>query len=276
MTRYSFGFICALALGVVGCSEAGPDLCEGVECQDDGNECSEDVCNPVDGMCGVPVEAGTACSGGACLDVTCTVLTTVSGTVILDVSLEEDRPAAGATVSVLGTSLSTTTDQFGRFSFGVFAGDWFFQESKEGTWGNIQLETVPPTGLADLELEIVSDALVAEVAEILMIDIDDAKGWVGVSFGSILGEGGETATLSEPYVGALTPDADDNLVLSDKLLPGGGHDLEFLNVGVTEELTVTPMGVDGVDTCELTYPGTVYPVKAKFSTEVAVSCTPFP
>jgi len=65
--RYVFGFMCVLALGVMGCSETsgaggeggsggtaggggtgGADLCEGVDC-DDANECTDDAC--ADGEC---------------------------------------------------------------------------------------------------------------------------------------------------------------------------------------------------------------------------------
>ena len=273
--RYPFGLLCVLALGVmplVGCSETSADICEGVECADDGNECTEDVCNPADGTCGVSVANGAICSGGACLDEVCTALVSVNGIVYLN---DVETPAeVSARVSVLGTSLSTTTDERGNFSFGALPGDWFFQVSKEGTWGEIELHTVLPTGPTDLSFSVFSDALIAELAEMLMIDVDDTKGWVWLSFDLPSGEGGETATLSAPYVGAWTWDADDNLVLSDELLPGVAEDLTFFSVGLTDELTVMPMGVDGVNTCELRYPDVVLPVMAKFLTSVAIGCIP--
>jgi hypothetical protein len=82
--RYFVGLVCVLALGVMGCSETsgtggtagdggsggdggggsgGTDLCQGVTCEDDGNECTGDgVCDPADGMCNYPpVEDGVAC-----------------------------------------------------------------------------------------------------------------------------------------------------------------------------------------------------------------------
>jgi len=273
--RYLFGFLCVCAMAVaplVGCSETSPNLCEGVECEDDDNECTEDVCNPADGTCYVPIANGAVCSGGACLDEVCTFLGTVSGIVYLN---DVETPAeVSARVSVLGTSLSTTTDERGNFSFGAFPGDWFFQVSKEGAWGEIELHTVLPTGPTDLYFSVFSDALIAELAEMLMIDVDDTKGWVWLSFDLPSGEGGETATLSVPYVGAWTWDADDNLVLSDELLPGVAEDLTFFSVGLTDELTVMPMGVDGVNTCELRYPDVVLPVMAKFLTSVAIGCIP--
>jgi len=78
--RYLFGFLCVCAIGLmstVGCGpETGVMLCQGVMCDDDGNECTDDVCNPADGTCGVPVEDGTVCSEltpkrGECLDGVC-------------------------------------------------------------------------------------------------------------------------------------------------------------------------------------------------------------
>jgi hypothetical protein len=275
--RYLFGFLCVLALGVmplVGCGETSPNMCEGVSCDDD-KECTSDVCDPASGACDfTPVEDGTACTDGACLDGACTALVSVSGIVnVIDV---EPSLEVSATVEVLGTSLSTTTDERGDYSFSALPGDWFFRVSKEGTWGEIELHTVEPTGPSYLYFSIFSDALIAELAEMLTIDVDDTKGWVWLSFDLPSGDGGETATLSAPYVGAWTWEADDNLVLSDELLPGVGEDLIFFSVGLTDELVVTPMGVDGVNTCELRYPGMVSPVVAKFLTSVAVSCNAVP
>ena len=85
--RYSFGFLCVCALGVmplVGCDISGgqpcfpnpcPDpLCEGVVCEDDGNECTAEYCSR--GTCGsAPVEIGVACDWngvpGVCVEGVC-------------------------------------------------------------------------------------------------------------------------------------------------------------------------------------------------------------
>jgi hypothetical protein len=243
-------------------------------CEDDGNECTGDVCNFADGTCNV--SDGTSCSTGACLDGACTALATVSGEVFLNTNSER-TPAAGVTVSVVGTSLSTTTDDDGRFSFDVFAGDWFFQPSKVGTWGRIALATVPMTGLEFLMFSVNADEVLTHFEQELRIDIDETKGAVWMDFypgASYLG--GETATLSESYDFASTYDANDNLVLSDKLLLDGDSTLQFFNVDLTEELTVTPVGVEGVNTCSLDRPGTVYPVLAKSVTFVSPSCERVP
>jgi hypothetical protein len=189
--------------------------------------------------------------------------------------LDPDLPAVGATVSVHGTSLSTTTDQLGEFSFDVFMGDWFFQTSKEDTWGFFQLETVPTAGENDLDLAVVADAFAEQRAADLNIVLDDMKGVVSLSFGSgASDEGGETATLSEQYEYASATNANGDEVLSNELLPGGGYELLFYNVDLTEQLTVTPMDAQGGNTCSLSVPGTLYPVRAKFVTSVGVVCVP--
>lgn len=248
--RWLVGFLLVCALGVVplvGCGETAGG-CEGA----------------VD---------GAACGGGACLAEVCTTLVTVSGTVDL-YDVDSEPPAVGATVSVRGTSLSTTTDDDGGFSFDVFIGDWFFRTSKQDAWGFFQLETVPTGGRNDLELAIAADALAEQLAEDLNIVVDDTKGLVSLTFlGTASGEGGETATLSEQYQHASATNASGDEVLSDTLLRGGGYELLFYNVDLTEELTVTPRGVDGVNECDLKVPGTLYPVEAKFATSVGAACT---
>ena len=43
----------------------GVNLCEGVTCQDDGNECTIEECNPIDGSCGSTLQPdGTVCDDG--------------------------------------------------------------------------------------------------------------------------------------------------------------------------------------------------------------------
>jgi hypothetical protein len=264
------------AVGVCVSSVCGENLCEGVVCEDDDNECTGDVCNVADGTCNVP--DGTACGSGACLDGDCTALTTVSGTVRLHPDdVGPSVPAADATVSVVGTSLSTTTDDDGNFSFDVFAGDWFLHASKEGTWTRIDLHNVPTSGSQDLSLSVTADAVMTQFEQALGRNIDDTKGAVWMDFyPGHSGLGGETATLSESYEFGSTPGANGEPVLSDKLLPDGDSTLQFWNVDLTQELTVTPMGVEGVNQCRLSMPGTLYPVIAKAATFVIPHCERVP
>jgi len=273
-----FRILCVGALGVmslVGCNEDGyVDLCEGVDC-DDGNPCTIDSCQPTSGCFYDPDFDGETCSGGACLGGVCTTLTTVSGTVTLQESLDMGSPAAGATVSVRGTSLTTTADELGDFSFDVFPGLWFFESFKENTWGFIELYYVPAEGRSDLEVVVAADAFVTQIEEALMVDIDDTKGMVTLLFEPAGGMGGETATLSEPYDVSLTFDADGEPALSTKTLPGDEEPiLGFGGVDLTEELILTPVGVEGVNACDLEYPGAVYPVMAKTITVVDAECAP--
>jgi len=259
-------------------------ICEGVECEDDGNECTEDVCNPADGTCHVLVEDGTTCSGGVCKDGACATLATVSGTVQLIQSFDDDPRAAGVTVSVLGTSLSTTTDESGTFSLDVPVGYVFLQTSKEGTWGLLDGYPVSQDGIADLELLVFEDAFVAQIAQDVNRDIDETKGIVFPYYELVSGLGGETVMLSEQYDFSATMNADGNVVLSDQLLPGGEEWLLFSGVDLTDELTVIPKGADGESACRLSDclrgmcapapSGTVYPVVAKVFTTFDIVCSP--
>jgi hypothetical protein len=119
--------------------------------------------------------------------------------------------------------------------------------------------------------------VVAQFEQAVGQNIDDTKGAVWMDFyPSHSGLGGETATLSESYGFATTEDANGNFVLSDKLLPDGDSTLQFWNVDLTQELTVMPMGVEGVNQCRLSMPGTLYPVIAKAATFVIPVCEPVP
>ena len=228
--RYVLGFVCVLALGVMGCSE----------------------------------ESGTGGSGG---DPGTTV---VSGQVF--VSDETEEPAVGATVSLLGTSLSTTTDDAGEFSLESTVGDVFLRASQESTWGTIRLESVPATGRDDLTLEVYAELAVEEWATARMTELDQTKGVVALEFLGRSAEGGESATLSEPYESAWVEDSEAEAVMSDELLPLGYPWLDFIHVSPTDELTVTPEGAAGVNTCALFVPDTVYPVVSKSFTLVDVLC----
>ena len=223
---------------------------------------------------------GTACGGGACLDGVCTALTTVSGTV--DFGGAPPGEGSQITVSVDGTSLSTTTDVSGGFSFAVFPGEWFFVTSKEDTvWGEIKFISVPSTGQSNLQLWVGFDDNLPAFEEECGIELDEAKGFVSLYFVSVSGAGGETATLSVPYGGALTEDADGNCVVSEMILPDvanpfGSMELEFFNVDLTENLVVTPIAPEGYE-CALEHPETVIPVRASFLTGlVDVLCMPVP
>ena len=222
---------------------------------------------------------GAACSGGACLDGTCTGLVTVTG--LVDYGGAPPGEGSQITVSVDGTLLSTTTNVSGGFSFEVFPGEWFFVTSKEDTvWGQIALVSVPDTGQSNVQLMVGFDEDVAAIEEECGVEIDETKGVVGFYFVPVSGAGGETATLSVPYGGAFTENADGNCVMSETILPGaanpfGGMELEFFNVDLTENLVVTPIAPEGYE-CALEHPGTVFPVRASSVSGWDVRCMSVP
>lgn len=75
------GTSCSLR-GVSGvCRNGTCDLCAGVVCEDDGNECTDDICNWRNGQCGLAATDGTvcahkglfwgSCASGFCAKATC-------------------------------------------------------------------------------------------------------------------------------------------------------------------------------------------------------------
>jgi len=267
-----------------GCTQSGGTVSTASCCQ--AIESFPNTCTI--GACGCGPDAShevdvCICPANTCFDgESCTALITVTGTVTFFESLDvEGPPAAGATVSAFGTSLRTTTDESGRFSFDVPEGIVFFQAWKEDTWGFLERRHVPKNG-TNTDLSVIPDALVAQIAQDLKRDIDETKGIVEPYFDPASGLGGETAMLSEPSDFSFTTGASGNWVLSDELLAGGEPLLAFSGVTVTDELTVTPIGVEGY-TCGPRSPegdplpsGIVYPVVAKTFTLVPVGCTPVP
>ena len=110
-----------------------------------------------------------------------------------------------------------------------------------------------------------------------MFRIDPSKGMVGVDFDDTeSGLGGETATLSEPYDFAFVFDDMGEPVESDELLAMGLDDLVFAGVDLTPDLEVMPIGVDGVNDCDLLNPGLLYPALEKTIVEVLARCEPLP
>jgi hypothetical protein len=286
--RCLFGFMCVLALGVMGCIEDDITRCEREsDCPDDGdgNECTWGRCGIV-GFCGYHAVAdGKTCSDGVCLRRACTALTSVSGTVTV-IDVDTESPAVDAEVSWFGTWFSTTTDSLGEFSLELPFGIVVLQTSKDGAWSGVELGTVSDTGLANPNIEIVADALVAQVAGDLMMDIDEEKGIVSVDFepeSAVVG--GETASFftypDPPYDFAFTSDAGGNWVVSDQLLAEGSRTLSFAGAGYENQLWVVPMGVEGVNTCSPAVEnpaghGIDIPVLPKTITRVQALCAPIP
>jgi len=283
--RYLFGFMCVMALGVMGCHEADITHCKSdSDCPDDGNECTFGRCQLV-GFCGYfDVADGKTCSDGVCLSGECTALTSVSGTVtVIDVNSES--PAADAEVSWFGTSFSTTTDTLGEFSLELPFGTVVLHASRDGAWSGVEFGTVSDTGLVNPNIEIVADALVAQIEGDLMRDIDEEKGIVSVDFGPASAVvGGETVSSPHPdpaslYDFGFTSDAGGNWVISEELLPAGSRILSFSGVQQSSAVVLNPQGVEGVNTCGLAenpaFIGSL-PVRPKTVTRVQALCAPIP
>ncbi len=210
---------------------------------------------------------------------------TVSGTVTL-IDIDTETPAADAEVSWFGTSFSTITNESGGYSLELPIGIVVLQASKEGAWSGLELGTVSDAGLVSPNIEIMADALVAQIAVDLMRDIDEAKGIVSVEFGPASAVvGGETVSVllphPDPYDFGFTSDAGGNWVISDELFTGGSRTLSFAGVRQSSQLVVNPQGVEGVNTCSLvvenpTMVGIDIPVLAKCVTSIQALCAPIP
>jgi hypothetical protein len=171
----------------------------------------------------------------------------------------------------------------GEFSFDVPAGYVFIQSSQADAWGLIDGWPVPQEGLANAELIVVADTLVAQWSEDIGRSIDASKGIVFPFFEAASGLGGETVELSESYDFGSTVDGNGDWVISSALVQGGEDWLTLMGVEVTEQLEVTPQGNQG-ETCYLAdcwrgacVPAdaqTVYPVEAKFYTTFDIVCVP--
>jgi len=73
----------------VTCVESQGDLCDGVTCEDDGNECTEVACNPSNGACeATSVADGTECDGGICIAGQCVASDPCEGVVCDDTGNE--------------------------------------------------------------------------------------------------------------------------------------------------------------------------------------------
>jgi hypothetical protein len=217
------------------------------------------------GTAGTSGTAGTGGSGGMIGPTA-----TVSGTVG-DGDDGSFMPVEGATVSVVGTSISATTGVAGSWSLEAPEGEVYFQASASGSWSSIVRRVVPAEGLTNVELEVIPDALVAEIGSALGRTVDEAKGIAAVEFDTIIPVGGQSATLDEDADFSFAFDGAGDPQLSTALISGGDNQLIFVGVDLTEALTVTPEGSSGGELCSVRFRATP-PILAKSITEVEVSC----
>ena len=245
--RLSFG----VALGLFGCGTSG---------------------SGAGGMAGAGGSAGTggtAGAGGSGGSPGSTA--TVSGTV----GVGDDGstvPVEGATVLVVGTSISVTTDGSGSWSLEAPEGEVYLQASASGFWSSIVRRDVPTEGLIDVELEVVPDALVEGIGSALGRTIDEAKGIAALGFDTIALIGGQTATLSKDADFSFAFDGAGDPQRSNALISGGDSDLIFVGVELTAALTVTPEGASETEFCSVRF-GATPPILARSITEVDVPCS---
>jgi len=201
---------------------------------------------------------------------------TVNGVVVSQGDTE--TPVAGVTVSVFGTSLSTTTDADGLFSLSnVPDGDRFFVTAVDGAWGIVDYWVVPDETQGGAVLGVVPDSDIALVETALGRTISAADGAVDVTFYEGA-EGGETASLSAssdpPFTFALSgAPVEQDTVIADN---DGYGDLVFSSVDPADgPITATVSGASGVTECFVDEsPGTTYPILAKAITIVYAYCMP--
>lgn len=195
----------------------------------------------------------------------------VSGTVLVGTG-DTDVGVEGATVSVVGSTESTTSGPGGAFELEVPVGSLFLHATATEAWGVAAYQVVPAGGVTEVELELVSEDDVGQVEGALGMTADPAKGIVAVLFvdsDTATAVGGETATLSEASDFSFVFDDEDNPELGTELIAGGGTDLIFVGVGLTDSLTVT-----ATDAADASCPSdaTTYPVLEKTVTDVDLNC----
>jgi hypothetical protein len=201
-------------------------------------------------------------------------MATVSGTVraaSLDTGL--GPVVAGAMVSVGGSSNTTTTDPDGNFSIMAPTGTVMILTTADGNWGSLFAENVPAGGVTGLDVEVIPDLLVGEVAAALEATALESKGLVAVVFDDTTTAGGETASISAnselPFIfnAADEPEEGDTLCgVADC-----GSEVFFLNTDVAATVTATATNA-GSQPCPLEFPGASYSVQAKVLTEIDVFC----
>ncbi len=103
-------------------------------------------------------------------------MATVTGTVSAASIDGDPTPVAGATVSIVGTTNTATSDAEGNFSITAPTGTVMFLTTADRNWGSLFAENVPAGGVTGLDVEVIPDALVGEVAAALEATVNESKG----------------------------------------------------------------------------------------------------
>jgi hypothetical protein len=201
----------------------------------------------------------------------------VTGQVTAAITGDGSGPVvADATVEVVGTSNTATTDVNGNFSIMAPTGTVLILTTTPGkpNWGSLFAENVPAGGIAGLEVEVIPDALVGDIGAALQVAPDASKGIVAVVFDEDTTVGGETAgivadtsDISFIFNAADEPEEGDALCGETDC----GSEVIFLNTDVAATVTATATNASA-QSCPLEFPGASYSVQAKVLTEIDVFC----
>jgi len=221
--------------------------------------------------CGDSGSSGGGGSGGSGAMVTVTGQVTAATT-----GVGSGPVVADATVEVVGTSNTATTDVNGNFSIMAPTGTVLILTTTPGkpNWGSLFAENVPAGGRTGLEVEVIPEALVDQLAADVGVTPDNTKGIVAVAFDETTIVGGETAgivadtsDISFIFNAADEPEEGDTLCGETDC----GSEVIFLNV----DLAAT-VRADAVSTaqqgCPHEFPDATYSVLEKVLTEIDVVC----
>ena len=219
-------------------------------------------------------DASTDIGSGSDASVT---LVTISG-VVREVGGDGDAPVSGATITLRDSSplVQTTTAGDGSFSLQVPANQVLMVEvAKTDLLSSIITFRAPSGGVSEVELGLLLPAAADGVVQALSLPArDTGKGIVIVNFelddrGGVPA-GGEKAVISAGNAGSFVFDDNDDPVLGDTLLAGGGDVAVYFNVAVgTTTVTISGSG------CSADLPAsTTYPVEANKVSWILAHCGP--
>jgi hypothetical protein len=219
---------------------------------------------------------GSAGNGGSGGSGGSDTMVSVTGQVTAATTGVGSGPAvADATVEVVGTSNTATTDVNGNFSIMAPTGTVLILTTTPGkpNWGSLFAENVPAGGRTGLEVEVIPDALVGEVAAALEATVDESKGLVAVVFDDTTTVGGESASISTnselSFIFNAADEPEEGATLCGET--DCGSEVLFLNTDVAATVTATATNASA-QSCPLEFPGASYSVQAKVLTEIDVFC----
>jgi hypothetical protein len=180
----------------------------------------------------------------------------------------DDQLVEGATVQILGTTVSASTLSDGTFSMELVPGNYYARIDKAGHWGAVYRFEVLETGL-DAKVDLVTEFDMNTTQTTLSRVFDPAKGIVQIDFNLALG--GETGTITATSDTPFTYDNSDVATVSNIIIATGTRELVFANA----ELGTTSGTASGGsnNNCVLEFPGVLdWPVLAGAITHIETVC----